>query len=131
MDFQLFPQIDNIMVEPLRVARDRYEGMKEQVSTSPNTNEVNTRYLSVNLRVRSMSYAFKKGRLTKAALLVGSCFSLKRTIVTSLLPCFLDLKSHSLFLEIDTSVQLFPKTRWNASVTRNTLFLRTSFNQTI
>lgn len=37
---QLFPQIDNIMVEPLRVARDRYEGMKEQVSTSPNTNEV-------------------------------------------------------------------------------------------
>ena len=28
------------MVEPLRVARDRYEGMKEQVSTSSNNNEV-------------------------------------------------------------------------------------------
>ena len=37
--FQLFPKIDNVMVEPLRMARDRYEGMKEQNPTPPN-NEV-------------------------------------------------------------------------------------------
>lgn len=32
---KLFPQIDNTMVEPLRLARDRYEGMKEQTA-APN-----------------------------------------------------------------------------------------------
>jgi hypothetical protein len=32
---QLFPQIDETMVQPLRLSRDRYEGMKEQ-STPPN-----------------------------------------------------------------------------------------------
>ncbi|XP_052254117.1 high affinity cGMP-specific 3',5'-cyclic phosphodiesterase 9A-like isoform X2 [Dreissena polymorpha] len=30
---KLFPQIDDTMVEPLRLARDRYEGMKEQAPT--------------------------------------------------------------------------------------------------
>ncbi|XP_060599476.1 high affinity cGMP-specific 3',5'-cyclic phosphodiesterase 9A-like isoform X1 [Ruditapes philippinarum] len=32
---KLFPQIDETMVQPLRLSRDRYEGMKEQ-STPPN-----------------------------------------------------------------------------------------------
>lgn len=33
--FQLFPVIDSTMVEPLRIARDRYEDMKEKNSMPP------------------------------------------------------------------------------------------------
>jgi hypothetical protein len=32
---QLFPVIDSTMVEPLRIARDRYEDMKEKNSMPP------------------------------------------------------------------------------------------------
>lgn len=37
---KLYPPIDSVMVEPLRLARDRYEGMKDQTSTSSETTEV-------------------------------------------------------------------------------------------
>lgn len=47
--FQLFPQIDNTMVEPLRLARDRYEGMKEQTAPPNPKSQKDQVYVYVKL----------------------------------------------------------------------------------